>query len=78
MRIVDEMVHRSHCPVNRFRQFIPVIFEQEETLQHIEVTPRVPVIHQSAGFQVERHPPEMIFIHVGIEDTDLQFMPQPF
>ena len=71
MRIIDEMIHGSHRPVNRFCQFIPIILKQEETLQHIEVTPRIPVIHQSARLQVERHPPEMIFIHIGIEDADL-------
>ena len=68
---VDKLIYRFHRTVNSFSQFILIILHQEETLQNIGVTPRIPVIDYLARLPVESHPPHLIIIHVRVQDTFL-------
>ena len=72
--VVDEFIDGSHRTVNGFRQFFFIILQQQEALQHIEITPGIPVIHQHTRFIVKGHPPEAVFVHISIENPLLQLM----
>ncbi len=66
---INELIYRLHGTINRFRQFLLIVFHQEETLQGVGVTPRIPVIDNFSRIPVESHPPHFIIIHIRVEDS---------
>ena len=66
---INEFIHRLHRTINGFGQLVLIIFHQEETLQSIGITPRIPVIDNFSRLPVESHPPHFIIIHIRIENT---------
>ena len=76
--IVYETVYRGHGSEYGFCQMPAVVFHQQETLQHIEIVPGIPVVDNHARCEIECHPEEVVGVHVRLEHPCLHFMADSF